>query len=99
MILFKAISRQLADTVERSKLTVGKLEGSSTVVDEVRSPEQLAFTEWKTWVTFLVKEISFHHATQVGDEYRSLAGVIGQSKKLITKYARREFTDKVEGTS
>ena len=32
---------------------------------------------------------------QVGDEYRTLAGVIGQSKKLITKYARREFTDKV----
>ena len=101
MILFKAISRQLADTVERSKLTVGKLEGSSTVVDEVRSPEQLAFTEWKVELgsLFLVKEISFHHATQVGDEYRSLAGVIGQSKKLITKYARREFTDKVEGTS
>ena len=37
MILVKAISRQLADTVERSKLTVGKLEGSSTVVDEVIS--------------------------------------------------------------
>ena len=34
---------------------------------------------------------------QVGDEYRSMAGVIGQSKKLITKYARREFTDKVGG--
>ena len=34
---------------------------------------------------------------QVGDEYRSMAGVIGQSKKLITKYARREFTDKVSG--
>merc|ERR1719204_334701 len=32
---------------------------------------------------------------EVGDEYRSMAGVIGQSKKLITKYARREFTDKV----
>merc|ERR1719397_1646399 len=55
----------LADTVERSRLAVGKLEGSSTIVDEV------------------------------GDEYRTLAGVIGQSKKLITKYARREFTDKV----
>ena len=32
---FQAISRQLADTVERSKLAVGKLEGSSTIVDEV----------------------------------------------------------------
>merc|ERR1712002_930481 len=61
----QAISRQLAETVERSKMTVGALEGSSTTVDEV------------------------------GDEYRSMAGVIGQSKKLITKYARREFTDKV----
>ena len=24
-----------------------------------------------------------------------MGGVIGQSRKLITKYARREFTDKV----
>jgi protein transport protein SEC20 len=32
---------------------------------------------------------------EVGEEYRGLAGVIGQSKRLITKYARREFTDKV----
>ena len=32
---------------------------------------------------------------QLGDEYRMMGGVIGQSRKLITKYARREFTDKV----
>ena len=38
---------------------------------------------------------SFDVIVKVGDEYRTLAGVIGQSKKLITKYARREFTDKV----
>ena len=32
---FQAISRQLAETVERSKQTVEKMEGSSTIVDEV----------------------------------------------------------------
>jgi len=61
----QAISRQLAETVERSKLTVSSLEGSSRTVEEV------------------------------GEEHRNMSGVIGQSKKLITKYARREFTDKV----
>jgi len=60
-----SISRQLAETVERSKQTVGSLEGSSSVADEL------------------------------SDEYRMMGGVIGQSRKLITKYARREFTDKV----
>ena len=60
-----AISRQLADTVERSKQTVTSLEGTSKTVEEL------------------------------GDEYRMMGGVIGQSRKLITKYARREFTDKV----
>ena len=60
-----AISRQLADTVERSKQTVGSLEGTSKTVEEL------------------------------GDEYRMMGGVIGQSRKLITKYARREFTDKI----
>ena len=39
---FQAISRQLADTVERSKLAVGKLEGSSTIVDEVSTDIALA---------------------------------------------------------
>ena len=33
--------------------------------------------------------------TQIDEEHRSMTGVIGQSKKLITKYMRREFTDKV----
>merc|ERR1719410_2094241 len=60
-----AISRQLADTVERSKQTVTSLEGTSKTVEEL------------------------------GEEYRMMGGVIGQSRKLITKYARREFTDKV----
>ena len=64
-----AISRQLADTVERSKQTVGSLEGTSKTVEEL------------------------------GDEYRMMGGVIGQSRKLITKYARREFTDKVRYSS
>jgi hypothetical protein len=33
--------------------------------------------------------------SQIDEEHRSMTGVIGQSKKLITKYMRREFTDKV----
>ena len=36
---------------------------------------------------------------ELGDEYKMMGGVIGQSRKLITKYARREFTDKVTGDS
>merc|ERR1712034_230652 len=60
-----AISRQLAETVEKSKQTVSNLEGTSRTVEEV------------------------------GEEHRMMGGVIGQSRKLITKYARREFTDKV----
>merc|ERR1712034_87833 len=60
-----AISRQLAETVEKSKQTVSNLEGTSRTVEEV------------------------------GGEHRMMGGVIGQSRKLITKYGRREFTDKV----
>jgi len=60
-----AISRQLAETVEKSKQTVSSLEGTSKTVEEV------------------------------GEEHRMMGGVIGQSRKLITKYGRREFTDKV----
>ena len=33
--------------------------------------------------------------SQVGEEHRMMGGVIGQSRRLITKYGRREFTDKV----
>jgi len=61
----KAISRQLAATVEKSNLTVSNLENSSKTLQEV------------------------------DEEHRGLSSVIGQSKKLITKYMRREFTDKV----
>merc|ERR1719187_2379844 len=61
----QAISRQLAETVDRSRKTVDSLGTSSQVVDETSM------------------------------EYRTMAGVIGQSRKLISKYARRELTDKV----
>merc|ERR1719495_790974 len=60
-----AISRQLAETVKKSKQTVNSLEGTSRTVEEVR------------------------------EEHRLMGGVIGQSRKLITKYGRREFTDKI----
>merc|ERR1719430_2737551 len=60
-----AISRQLAETVEKSKQTVSSLEGTSRTVEEVR------------------------------EEHKMMGGVIGQSRRLITKYGRREFTDKV----
>merc|ERR1712013_908066 len=52
-------------TVEKSKQTMGSLEGTSRTVEEVK------------------------------EEHKMMGGVIGQSKKLITKYGRREFTDKV----
>jgi len=60
-----AISRQLADTVERSSLTVGTLAESS------------------------------QNVTDIKDEFAGLGSIVGQSRRLITKYARRETTDKV----
>jgi len=60
-----SISRQLADTVERSSLTVTSLAESSQTVTETR------------------------------DELTGLGSIVGQSRRLITKYARRETTDKV----
>ena len=60
-----AISRQLAETVERSSVTVGTLVESSETVKETK------------------------------DEYAGLGSIVGQSRRLITKYARRETTDKV----
>ena len=55
----------MAETVERSKQTVGSLESSSKTVEELQ------------------------------EEHKMMGGVIGQSRRLITKYGRREFTDKV----
>ena len=60
-----AISRQLAETVERSSDTVAALAESSQTVAETR------------------------------DEYGNMGGIIAQSGRLITKFARRETTDKV----
>jgi len=61
----QAISRQLAETVARSKDTVGVLGDSTSKLGRVI------------------------------EEQRTMGGVIGMSKRLINKYARREFTDKV----
>lgn len=60
-----AISRQLADTVQRSSLTVDDLVESSTTVHETNK------------------------------EFKSMGAEIGQSRKLITKYGRRETTTHV----
>ncbi|XP_014368068.2 vesicle transport protein SEC20 [Papilio machaon] len=60
-----AISRQLADTTQRSQATLDTLVSSSSAV----------------------------HGTQ--SELENTAGTISQSSKLLNKYGRREFTDKV----
>ena len=60
-----AISRQLAETVERSADTVGTLAESSQTVHETK------------------------------EEFHGMGSIIGQSRRLITKYARREVTDRV----
>lgn len=59
------ISRKLAETVERSALTVDDLAESSKTIDETN------------------------------EEFKGMGAVIGQSRKLITKYGRRENTDKI----
>jgi len=60
-----SISRQLAETVERSAETVGTLAESSQTVNETK------------------------------DEFQGMGSIIGQSRRLITKFARREVTDRV----
>ncbi|KAG7307093.1 hypothetical protein JYU34_007229 [Plutella xylostella] len=60
-----SISRQLADTAQRSQDTLDNLVSSSSTV----------------------------HGTQ--SELENTAGSISQSSKLLKKYGRREFTDKV----
>ncbi|CAH2074450.1 unnamed protein product, partial [Iphiclides podalirius] len=60
-----SISRQLADTTQRSQVTLDSLVSSSSTV----------------------------HGTQ--SELENTAGTISQSSKLLNKYGRREFTDKV----
>ncbi|RVE54792.1 hypothetical protein evm_000559 [Chilo suppressalis] len=60
-----SISRQLADTTQRSQDTLDNLVSSSSTV----------------------------HGTQ--SELENTASTISQSSKLLTKYGRREFTDKV----
>ncbi|KAI8435242.1 hypothetical protein MSG28_003592 [Choristoneura fumiferana] len=60
-----AISRQLADTTQRSQNTLDSLVSSSSAV----------------------------HGTQ--SELLNTAGSISQSSKLLKKYGRREFTDKL----
>ncbi|KAG6452905.1 vesicle transport protein SEC20 [Manduca sexta] len=60
-----SISRQLADTTQRSQVTLDSLVSSSSTV----------------------------HGTQ--SELQNTASTISQSSKLLTKYGRREFTDKV----
>ncbi|CAB3251865.1 unnamed protein product [Arctia plantaginis] len=60
-----SISRQLADTAQRSQNTLDNLVSSSTTV----------------------------HGTQ--SELQNTASTISQSGKLLKKYGRREFTDKV----
>merc|ERR1712077_184916 len=59
------ISRQLAETVERSAETVGSLAESSQTVQETK------------------------------EEFQGMGSIIGQSRRLITKYGRREVTDRV----
>ena len=60
-----AISRHLADTVQRSSLTMDDLVQSSATVSETNA------------------------------EFKSMGAEIGQSRKLITKYGRRETTTHV----
>ena len=56
---------------------------------EAISATQLRFTLMHTF------NLLVYPPQENSEEHKSMAGVIGQSKKLITKYGRRELTDKV----
>jgi len=68
----------------------------SNITSSLKSiSRQLASTVERSSLTLNSLEGSSKTLQEVDDEHRGLSGVIGQSKKLITKYMRREVTDKV----
>jgi len=74
----------------------GLLSEHSNVTNNLKLiSRQLAATVEKSQLTVSNLEGSSKTLQEVEEENRSLTGVIGQSKKLITKYMRREFTDKI----
>eukprot|EP00088_Acartia_fossae_P038547 TRINITY_DN3999_c0_g1_i3.p1 TRINITY_DN3999_c0_g1~~TRINITY_DN3999_c0_g1_i3.p1 ORF type:complete len:253 (-),score=24.62 TRINITY_DN3999_c0_g1_i3:434-1192(-) len=68
----------------------------SNITNNLKSiSRQLASTVERSSLTVSSLEGSSKTLQEVDEEHRGLSGVIGQSKKLITKYMRRESTDKV----
>ena len=70
-------------------------EASSTTDSLTAISRQLAATVERSAAT--VDELAASSATVVDtkDEFKNMGAVIGQSRKLITKYGRRETTDRV----
>ncbi|XP_057671546.1 vesicle transport protein SEC20 [Diorhabda carinulata] len=69
---------------------------SSNVTDQLLSiSRQLADTTNKSAVTLETLASSSDSVTGTQQELKVTSGVIGQSGKLLAKYGRREFTDKI----
>lgn len=69
---------------------------SSNVTDQLLSiSRQLADTTQKSAATLESLVYSSDSVTGTQEELKVTSGVIGQSGKLLAKYGRREFTDKI----
>jgi len=74
----------------------GLISQHSNITSSLKSiSRQLASTVERSSLTLNNLEGSSKTLQEVDDEHRGMSGVIGQSKRLITKYMRREVTDKV----
>lgn len=79
---------------KRDKESMAKM--SSNVTDQLLSiSRQLAETTQRSAVTLETLVTSSDSVTGAQEELKFTSGAISQSGKLLAKYGRREFTDKI----
>lgn len=94
--LFKAKDPEtvLRQRQKRDKENIVKM--SSSVTDQLLSiSRQLAETTQRSADTLDTLVTSSDSVIGTQEELKNTSGVIGQSGKLLAKYGRREFTDKI----
>ncbi|KAJ8934717.1 hypothetical protein NQ318_004501 [Aromia moschata] len=90
----KAEDTVLRQRQKRDKESMVKM--SSNVTDQLLSiSRQLADTTQRSAMTLETLVTSSDSVTGTQEELRATSGTISQSGKLLAKYGRREFTDKI----
>lgn len=86
--------QSLRNRQKRDKQTMANM--SSHVTDQLLSiSRQLADTTERSSKTLETLVISSDNVTGTQEELKVTSGTINQSGKLLAKYGRREFTDKI----